>query len=231
MDSEALLARFLRERQILAHLEHPHIARLLDGGITDEGRPYFAMEYVDGHPLLQHCAECGLGLEARITLFVDICAAAQFAHRALVVHLDLKSSNVLVTPDGVVKLLDFGIAKLLGDDVGATQTGDSRGRPLTPAYAAPEQLCGETVSTATDVYALGAILYELLTGKRPYDFSAATTLDEIRKLIDTTPPLAPSERAARRSGHDRADGTQTRAGTALSDRRCAGTGPEPLPCR
>jgi eukaryotic-like serine/threonine-protein kinase len=195
MDSEALLARFLRERQIVARLEHPHIARLLDGGITDEGLPYFAMEYVDGKPLLQHCAEHRLGLDARINLFSDICAAVQFAHRALIVHLDLKSSNVLVTADGAVKLLDFGIAKLLADDMEATQTRESSSRPLTPAYAAPEQLCGEAVSTATDIYALGAILYELLVGTRPYQFADATTLAEIRKLIDTTPPMAPSLRA------------------------------------
>ena len=194
MDSEALLARFLRERQIVARLEHPHIARLLDGGI-DDGLPYFAMEYVDGQPLLQHCAERRLGLDARIKLFVDICAAVQFAHRALIVHLDLKSSNVLVTADGAVKLLDFGIAKLLVEDIQATQTRESSSRPLTPAYAAPEQLCGEAVSTATDVYALGAILYELLAGARPYDFSDTTTIDEIRKRIDTTPPIPPSVRA------------------------------------
>ncbi len=193
MDSQAVLARFLRERQILAHLEHPHIARLLDGGITDKGRPYFAMEYVDGCPLLRHCAEQRLDLERRIKLFVDICAAVQFAHRALVVHLDLKSSNVLVTSEGVAKLLDFGIAKLLGGDLEATQTSDGQARPLTPAYAAPEQLCGEPISTATDVYALGAILYELLTGRRPFDFSAATTREEIRRLVDTTTPLPPSQ--------------------------------------
>ena len=194
MDSEALLARFLRERQILARLEHPHIARLLDGGITDAGRPYFAMEYVDGRPLLRHCAEKNLGLEMRIKLFVDICAAVQFAHRALVVHLDLKSSNVLVTADGVAKLLDFGIAKLVGEDVATTQTADAHIRPLTPAYAAPEQLCGGAVSTATDVYALGAILYELLTGARPYDFGEATDAAEIRRIVSTTLPTAPSTR-------------------------------------
>ena len=196
MDSELLLARFLRERQILARLEHPHIARLLDGGVTDEGRPYFAMEYVDGQPLLRHCAERPLGLEQRIRLFVDICAAVQFAHRALIVHLDLKSSNVLVTSQGVAKLLDFGIAKLLGADVAMTQTIDSHARPLTPAYAAPEQLRGEAVSTTTDVYALGAILYELLTGRRPYDFRADATAQEIRQLVDTTTPIAPSARGA-----------------------------------
>jgi serine/threonine-protein kinase len=193
MDSEALLARFLRERQIVARLEHPQIARLLDGGITDEGLPYFAMEYVDGKPLLQHCAERQLGLAARIKLFVDICAAVQFAHRALIVHLDLKSSNVLITSDGAVKLLDFGIAKLLVDDIESTQTRESS-RPLTPAFAAPEQLRGEAVSTATDVYALGAILYELLVGIRPYEF-ADTTINELRERMNTTPPIAPSVRA------------------------------------
>jgi eukaryotic-like serine/threonine-protein kinase len=199
MDNEALLTRFLRERQIVARLEHPHIARLLDGGITDEGLPYFAMEYVDGTPFLQHCAERQLGLRARIKLVIDICAAVQFAHRALIVHLDLKSSNVLVTNEGTVKLLDFGIAKMLVDDLDVAQTRESSSRPLTPAYAAPEQLFGETVSTATDVYALGAIIYELLVGARPYPFANTTTLEEIRKVVDTTPPLAPSLRATSES--------------------------------
>ena len=208
MDSDALLARFLRERQILARLEHAHIARLLDGGITDAGRPYFAMEYVDGHPLLRHCAEKGLGLEGRLTLFLDICAAVQFAHRALVVHLDLKSSNVLVTTDGVSKLLDFGIAKLLGEDISGVQTVDAHIRPLTPAYAAPEQLCGGAVSTATDIYALGAILYELLTGERPYDFGDATDAADIRRIVTTTLPAAPSTRIVQ--------------GSAISARRLCG---------
>ena len=196
MDSDVVLARFLRERQILAHLEHPHIARLLDGGIAEDGRPYFAMEYVEGELLLRYCAERRLNLEARIRLFLDICAAVQFAHRQLIVHLDLKPSNVLITAEGSAKLLDFGIAKLLGDEIGsATQTGDFKDRPLTPAYASPEQLSGATVSTATDIYALGAILYELLSGRRPHDIGAAPTLEEIRTLLETTAPPAPSARA------------------------------------
>ena len=194
-DSDALLARFLRERQIVARLEHAYIARLLDGGVTGDGLPYFAMEYVDGQPLLEYCASQRLGLEARIRLFIDICSAVQFAHRALVVHLDLKSSNVLVTAAGSVKLLDFGIAKLLIDEIDPGRPHDNLLRPLTPAYAAPEQLCGETVSTATDVYALGAILYELLVGERPHRIVEATTLEEIRKRIDSTSPIAPSVRA------------------------------------
>ena len=196
MDSEAVQARFLRERQILARLEHPHIARLLDGGITEDGLPYFAMEYVEGLPLLRYGTEHNLGLEERIKLFLDICSAVQFAHRQLVVHLDLKPSNVLITADGTAKLLDFGIAKLLGGEIGSTtQTDDVKNRPLTPAYASPEQLSGAAVSTATDVYALGAILYELLTGQRPHDLSESPTLEEIRKLLETTAPPAPSKRA------------------------------------
>ena len=196
MDSEAVQARFLRERQILARLQHPHIAHLLDGGIAEDGRPYFAMEYVEGEPLLRYCAERRLNLEERIKIILDICAAVQFAHRQLVVHRDLKPSNVLVGADGSAKLLDFGIAKLLGGEVGGvTQTGEVKDRPLTPAYAAPEQLSGEAVTTAADVYALGAILYELLTGQRARDLSEAPTPEEIRKLLETTAPPAPSKRA------------------------------------
>ncbi|GAA0709795.1 serine/threonine-protein kinase [Dokdonella soli] len=197
MDSEAVQARFLRERQILAHLEHPRIARLLDGGIAADGLPYFAMEYVKGLPLLRYAAGHELGLHERIALFLDICSAVQFAHRQLVVHLDLKPSNVLITTDGTVKLLDFGIAKLLGGETGsAIQTGDFRDRPLTPAYASPEQLSGAPVSTATDVYALGAILYELLTARRPHDLGDTPTLEEIRRLLESTAPPPPSKRAA-----------------------------------
>ncbi|MEO6297601.1 MAG: serine/threonine-protein kinase, partial [Dokdonella sp.] len=197
MDSEAVLARFRRERQILARLEHPHIGRLLDGGIANDGLPYFAMEHIEGLPLLRYAAQLQLGLEGRIRLFLDICSAVQFAHRQLVVHLDLKPSNVLITSNGTAKLLDFGIAKLLGGELGhATQTGDARERPLTPAYASPEQLSGAPVSTATDVYALGAILYELLTDRRPYDLGDTPTREEIRKRLESTAPPAPSKHIA-----------------------------------
>src|SRR5665213_1846319 len=159
MDSEAVLARFLQERQILARLSHPNIAHLLDGGLSADGRPYFVMEYVEGAPIIDYCAAHALDLRARIGCVLQICAALQFAHRQLVVHLDIKPSNVIVTKAGEVKLLDFGIAKLLDD--GSTDlplhTRTKSHRPLTPGYASPEQLLGESVSTATDVYGLGCL--------------------------------------------------------------------------
>ena len=192
MDSDAVQARFLRERQILARLEHPHIARLLDGGIADDGRPYFAMEYIDGEPILRYCAQCDLGIDARIKLFCDVCAAVQFAHGQLVVHRDIKPSNILVTANGEAKLLDFGIAKILDDSHGGmTQTVDAQHRPLTPAYAAPEQIRGQPVSTATDIYSLGVVLFELLTGKRPFDLHDSSNVDDVRNAMDstTTTPL------------------------------------------
>jgi len=197
MDSDAVLQRFLRERQILARLEHTHIARLLDGGLADDGRPYFAMEYVEGLPLLDYAAHHTLGLDERIRLFLDICSAVQFAHRQLVVHLDLKPSNVLITTDGHAKLLDFGIAKVLGGESGVDgHTGDGRDRPLTPAYAAPEQLARAAVSTATDVHALGAILYELICGNRPWALGDSPTDEDIRRVLEATAPPAPSKRLA-----------------------------------
>ncbi|MDX1555994.1 MAG: serine/threonine-protein kinase, partial [Xanthomonadales bacterium] len=157
----ALRDRFLQERQILASLDHPNLARLLDGGVTDDGRPYFAMEFVEGRPLTQYASDHDLNLRQRLRLFADACAAVTHAQRRLVVHRDLKPSNILVTEQGEVKLLDFGIARLLGtsEDQGLTQFGP---RLLTPEFAAPEQLEGGTITTATDVYALGRILEELL---------------------------------------------------------------------
>jgi len=192
MDSEAVLARFLRERQILARLKHRNIAGLIDGGIAPDGRPYFVMEHVDGVTLPRHCAEQHSTLEERLRLFFGICAAVQFAHRQLVVHSDLKPSNVLVSASGDVKLLDFGIARLLGDQASgnAAPTVD---RPLTPAYAAPEQLRGEPVTTTTDVYALGCLLYELLTGERPFRLHDEPTLDQLRHVLDSTGPIPPSQ--------------------------------------
>ena len=198
MDSDAVVARFLRERQILARLDHPHIARLLDGGLAADGRPYFAMEYVDGEPLLRHCVEKNLKLEERIKLFLDICTAVQFAHGQLIVHRDIKPSNILVTAQGEAKLLDFGIAKLLDDSAGgATATIDAMHRPLTPAYAAPEQLLGEAVTTATDIYALGGVLYEMLTERRPLALGESATWEEVIHAQSTTDPAAPSKVAGR----------------------------------
>ncbi|HKE49481.1 MAG TPA: protein kinase [Rhodanobacteraceae bacterium] len=197
MDSDAVLARFLRERQIVAHLDHPNIARLLDGGIGGDGRPYFAMEYVEGEPLLAYCHARCADLATRIALFLDICAAVQFAHQQLIVHRDLKPSNVLVAPGGQVKLLDFGIATLLAPDAGTAEpTIDLRDRPLTPSYAAPEQLGGDAISTATDVYALGCILYELVAGRRPREFDASASLAEMLRQIEAGRPPLPSEAAS-----------------------------------
>ena len=188
--SAGLHRRFLRERQILADLEHPNIARLLDGGIAEDGRPYFAMEYVDGRPLLDYVGAHDCDAKTRLKLFLEICDAVQFAHRRLVVHRDIKPSNVLVTADGTVKLLDFGVATLLTpatlDD---TQT---RMHPFTPAYAAPEQLRGGVVTTAADIYALGVLFYELLSGARPYRLDENATPIEWARMIDGPVCSAPS---------------------------------------
>lgn len=165
---EGLENRFRRERQILAQLDHPNIARLHDGGSTSDGVPFFVMDHVEGTALDRHCRDAGLGLRPRIDLFLDICSAVTYAHRHLIVHRDIKPSNILVTPDGVPKLLDFGIAKLMeeGGDAGATITAAGLA-PLTPRYASPEQLRGEAITTASDVYSLGVMLYRLLTGRLP----------------------------------------------------------------
>jgi eukaryotic-like serine/threonine-protein kinase len=169
MASDEVLARFSRERRILARLEHPHIARLLDGGATGDGRPYFVMELVEGEPITDYSRSRSLPVDERLRLLQDCCDAVAAAHRNLVVHRDLKPSNVLVTKDGEVKLLDFGIAKILGPDDTGEAAAETRTefRLLTPAYAAPEQILGEPVTTATDVWALGALGYELLTGTLP----------------------------------------------------------------
>jgi len=169
MDTPELRARFLAERQLLAGLAHPNIARLLDGGVTEESRPYFVMELVEGRPITRHCAENRLPVEEILRLFLEVVGAVSYLHRNLVVHRDLKPSNIFVDRNGQVKLLDFGIAKALADAPEAgmlTRTGQQL---MTPEYAAPEQLRGEPVTTATDVYALGSLLYELLTGRRPHE--------------------------------------------------------------
>jgi eukaryotic-like serine/threonine-protein kinase len=199
LDSSESHRRFLAERQILARLSHPGIARLVDGGIALDGRPWFAMELVDGVPLTRYCDAHRLDIDRRLALFLDVGDAVRYAHQNLIVHRDLKPSNMLVTGDGRVKLLDFGIAKLMEDDetIGAglhasapeTRTGL---RLMTPEYAAPEQVRGEPVTTATDVHALGTVLYELLTGHRAHRFERRTPAEYERVVCDTE-PVRPSE--------------------------------------
>lgn len=168
-DSDVLLQRFRSERQILASLQHPHIAQLHDGGATAEGTPWLALEFVDGVPIDRYCDAARLGITQRLDLFRQVCSAVQFAHRNLVVHRDLKPSNVFVTREGTVKLLDFGVAKLLDDPRGDGTLTSAGLAPYTAAFAAPEQITGTGVSTATDVYALGVLLVVLLSGRHPID--------------------------------------------------------------
>jgi len=195
MDTEEVLRRFRHERQILAGLEHPYIARLIDGGTTPDGRPFFVMEKVEGEPINVYCTSHKLDVEARLRLFLRVCEAVSHAHGALVVHRDLKPGNILVTAEGVPKLLDFGVAKLLDpeSDPGLTATSHGGGA-LTPEYASPEQVRGLPVTTASDVYALGAILYELLTGARAQKIDTHTPL-EIDRVVCQTEPVPPSSAA------------------------------------
>jgi tetratricopeptide (TPR) repeat protein len=189
-DTDAALGRFRAERQILAGLQHPNIARLLDGGATDDGLPYFVMEYVQGTPLLQYAAS--LFVRLRLELFRSVCSAVQHAHRNLIVHRDIKPGNILVTPEGIPKLLDFGIAKMLDPSAdGATLPLTGGARLMTPDYASPEQVRGGPVTTATDVYSLGAVLYELLTGRRAHHVKTYSPV-AIEKEICTREPPKPS---------------------------------------
>jgi serine/threonine protein kinase len=191
---QALLAqRLQRERAILSSLKHPHIARLLDTGLSPHGLPYLALEFVEGHNLLSHASQARLGVTERLALMQQVLQAVQHAHNQLVLHRDLKPANILVTPLGQVKLLDFGIAKLLsGTTAESTELTRAGGHVLTPDYAAPEQIQGATLSTATDVYALGVVLYELLTGQRPYRLPRGTR-GALEQAILSTDPVAPSE--------------------------------------
>lgn len=195
-DADLLASRFLRERQILADLIHPAIAQLYDGGRTDAGLPYLAMEYVEGQPIDRWCREHRLTIEQRLRLFCVVCDAVQHAHQKLIVHRDLKPAHVLVTGSGDVKLLDFGIARLLDDS--AVDPARTTVHAFTQRYASPEQLRRETVSTATDVYALGVILYELLTGRPPFE-EQADPYETARAVLESDPP-PPSRAAPAESG-------------------------------
>ncbi len=189
MDTDAIVRRFRNERQILAGLEHPHIAGLLDGGTTPDGLPYFAMEYVEGQSITDYCETHDVDTTARLQLFRKVCEAVHYAHQNLVIHRDIKPGNVLVTADGTPKLLDFGIAKLLnpaaeGHTLAATVPGLQL---MTPEYASPEQVRGEPVTTASDVYSLGVLLYELLTGRRPYRLTSRAPSDIARVVCESVP--------------------------------------------
>jgi tetratricopeptide (TPR) repeat protein len=196
-EAAAQIERFHAERRILARLHHPGIAQLLDGGVADDGRPWAVLEYVEGQTITEYCRACGLGLPERLALFLQVCDAVAYAHRNLIVHRDLKPSNILVDEAGRVRLLDFGIAKLL--EPGAWGGGGATAFtqiPLTPDYCAPEQISGQAITTATDVHALGLLLYELLTAAKPWSVAGLPLARALRILLETSPP-PPSQAAAR----------------------------------
>ena len=188
MDSGEILRRFRTERQVLANLDHPNIARLIDGGSTPDGLPYLVMEYVEGVPLDRFCEEQNCSIEERLRLFRSVCAAVHYAHQNLVVHRDIKPGNILVTRDGVPKLLDFGIAKLLDPDISIRDKAQTRPGmpPMTLDYASPEQVRGHDVDARTDLYLVGCVAYELLTGEPP--FLGANALDLCHHQLLTPPP-------------------------------------------
>jgi len=184
MDTDAVLRHFRNERQILASLDHPNIARLLDGDSTASGLPYFVMEYVEGLPIHEYCEAKTLSVTERLQLFREVCAAVSYAHRRAVIHRDLKSSNILVSADGVPKLLDFGIAKFLQPGEGVEPAATMIGlHVMTPDYASPEQMRGDAATTISDVYSLGVVLYRLLTGRLPFRATSQSPLGMARPLV------------------------------------------------
>jgi len=192
-DTDEIIERFRHERQILAALEHPNITRLIDGGSTDDDLPYLVMDYVEGLPLNKYCTEKQVSLDARLDIFLQICSAVTYAHQNLIIHRDLKPSNVIVSDDGTPKLLDFGIAKLTAPNSSATLGGtQTTFRVMTPEYASPEQVNGQVVTTASDIYSLGVVLYELLTGQRPFRIRT-NSAEEISRIITDTAPTKPSD--------------------------------------
>ena len=188
LDTDDILRRFRNERQILARLEHPNIARLIDGGTSEDVLPYFVMEYVAGEPLDRYCQSRHLTTAERLQLFRTVCGAITYAHQNLVIHRDLKPSNILVTKEGEVKLLDFGIAKLLGAEEEAAFRTMTEQRVMTPEYASPEQVRGESITTASDVYSLGVVLYELLTGAKPYRLTSRSPQELERAITEVEAP-------------------------------------------
>ncbi len=193
MNLQVIVRRFLSERQILASLDHPNIAKLLDGGTTEDGLPYFVMDYIEGVPITSYCERNRLSTVERLKLFREVCSAVSYAHQNLVIHRDLKPGNILVTAEGAPRLLDFGIAKLLNPELSG-QTADMTlmgHAPMTIDYASPEQVRGDAITTATDVYSLGVMLYELLTGHRPYHFKSRIPR-EIERVICEEEPARPS---------------------------------------
>ena len=189
-DSGSVNERFRNERQILASLDHPNIARLLDGGTADDGMPYLVMELIDGERIDLYCERHRLTVVDRLRLFRQVCSAVQYAHRRLVIHRDIKPSNILVTKDGSPKLLDFGIAKILSP-VNDAETAFTVTQAMTPEYASPEQIRGDAITTATDVYSLGVVLYQLLTGRSPYQ-GRTRTPHELAQAVCETEPVRPS---------------------------------------
>jgi serine/threonine protein kinase/tetratricopeptide (TPR) repeat protein len=208
MDSEEIVRRFRKERQLLASLEHANIARLLDGGTTARGMPYLVMEYVQGTPIDAYCDSHALSVAERLVLFRQVCSAVQYAHQKLLVHRDLKPGNILVTVDGVPKLLDFGIAKLLVPDYSEETPNPTRTnlRLMTPEFASPEQVHGDPITTTSDVYALGVLLYKLLTGHSPYRITAQTTA-AIEEAICSSEPERPSVAVTRLESTPASEGT------------------------
>ena len=201
MDTEAMLRRFRNERQILAGFDHPNIARLLDGDTTEDGLPYFVMEYVEGMPIDEYCDQNAIDVTGRLQLFRQVCAAVSYAHRRAVIDRDLKLSNILVGADGVPKLLYFGIARLLqaGDTAESPATMLEQ-RVMTPEYASPEHLRGEPVTTASDVYSLGVVLYRLLTGQLPHRVRVQSA-EDLARTVGQTEPQRPSTVTDATSGH------------------------------
>ncbi len=216
MDSEDDVRHFRRERQILASLDHPNIARLLDGGVTDQRLPYFVMEFVQGQTIEEYCDHRGLSVADRLRLFRDVCSAVQYAHRNLIVHRDIKPGNIMVTADGVPKLLDFGIAKLLNPEL-AGEAATATGLVMTPEFASPEQARGELITTATDVYSLGVVLYRLLTGHHPYVMKGRSAVDIARSVIEAEPEK-PSTAVARTEEDIRPGGQAITAATVSRTR-------------